>query len=183
MRLLILLPLLLAACSSTEGPLRFPVTVPDATDRIGVSFRAIEVREAALPLYAELEEIYVQGADGALHSDTEILWADTPRRTVTQGLVGALSRLTTARVAAEPWPLQDLPDARLEVRFDQLLAQADGAFLAAGQYYVAALEGGRDRSGSFTVSVPYDPTGPGAIAAAKGVAIDRIARQIARDGL
>jgi uncharacterized protein len=182
-RVFLILPLLLAACGSTEGPLRYPVTVPPAEAPVRISFDSIEVREAVLPLYAELEEIYILGPDGALHSDTEVLWADEPRRAVTQGLVSALARLTGARVAAEPWPLEDFPAARLEVRFDQLMAQSRGAFVASGQYYVADLEGGRSRSGGFALSVPITAEGPAALARAKGELLGRLARQIADEAL
>ncbi len=123
------------------------------------------------------------GPDGAMRSDTEVLWANSPRRAVTQGLVAALTDLTDARVAAEPWPLEDFPEARLEVRFDQLLAETRGVFVASGQYFVANLEGGRDRAGSFDLSVPFEPTGPAAVAAAKGRLVSLLARQIADEAL
>jgi hypothetical protein len=67
---------------------------------------------------------------------------------------------------------------------DQLLAGADGVFRAAGQYFVASFEGGRDRSGFFRLSAPYDPEGgASAIAQARGQVIVQLARLIAKDSL
>ena len=179
---LLALTLVLAACSS-EGPSRFAVTVPPTEGRIAVGVRALEVREAELPLYADLEEIYIQTETGALVSDTEILWADQPSRTVTQGLVLALNDLTRARVAAEPWPFSDVPDARLEVRFDRLLAQNDGRFRISGQFFVTGTTDDRSSLGRFDIAVPYAERTPMAIADAQGRALAALAAQIAREAL
>ena len=177
------LALLLAACGTTEGPLRFAVDLPEPGDRVATSVASLEVSEVELPLYAELEEIYVRGEDGALRSESDILWADAPRRAVTQSLVLALSDLTRVRVAADPWPLEEFPEARLEVRFDHLVAREVGIFEAAGQYFVANLAGGSDHAGRFEVAVPFVPTGPNAVAAAKGRALTLLARQVAEEAL
>ena len=174
--------ILLAACGST-GPTRYSVVVPPVEERIAVPISSLEVREAELPLYAELEEIFVQTPEGGMISDTGVLWADDPRRSVTQGLAGALAQMTTARVAAEPWPLEELPEAQLEVRFDRLLARTDGVFEMSGHFFVAH-EDGTDRAGRFELAVPYPPDGGAeAIADAKGVALAQLAGLIAREGL
>ena len=103
---------------------------------------------------------------------------------MTQGLADALSSLTRAQVAAEPWPLSDLPDARLEVRFSRALAQADGSYRMTGQYFVASLSGQRrEIARRFDVAVPYATGSASAIAAAQGQAIQQLARIIAKDGL
>ncbi len=172
--------LLLAACG--DAAVRYAVPVPRAEGRAGVNVRSLEVRDAALPLYAGLEEIFVQQEDGGLISDTDTLWADDPQRGVTQGLASTLADMTTARVAAAPWPLEDLPDARLEVRFDTMVARADGQYVMAGQYFLARATG-TDRTGRFAISVPYQPGSMTAIARAQGQGIDRLARQIAREAL
>lgn len=176
----ILILLVLAACGADQ--VRYAVPVPQVEGRAAVSVTSLEVRDVTLPLYAGLEEIYVEQADGGLVSDTSILWADDPQRGVTQGLASTLADLTTARVAAEPWPLEELPDARLEVRFDTLLARANGQFTMAGQYFLARVEGS-DRTGRFAVQVPYQPGSVVSIARAQGRAIDILARQIAREAL
>ena len=165
----ILILLVLAACGGDQ--VRYAVPLPQSQGRAAVGVGSIEVRDAGLPLYAGLEEIYVQQADGGLVSDTSTLWADDPQRGVTQGLASALARLTTARVAAEPWPLTELPDARLEVRFDTFVARADAQFVISGQYFVARAEGS-DRAGRFAIQVPYDPESIPSLAAAQGRAID-----------
>ncbi len=186
-RLLLILPLVLAACGSSEGPIRYAVPLLPPEGRVAVSTASLEVREVGLPLYAELEEIYVLGEDGALRSDTEILWADAPRRAMTQGLALALADLTGARVAAEPWPLEAFPEARLDVRFDQVMAQVvaqeSGVFVLSGQYFLSNLETGGDKSGRFGFSVPFVPTGPNAVAVAKGRGLNMLARQIAAEAL
>ena len=181
LRLAPLVLLLLAACS-TAGPARYAVPLPPIEERIPVNVRSLEVRDAQLPLYAELEEIYVESEEGALLSDTEVLWADDPRRTITQGLALALARMTTARVAAEPWPLDDFPDARLDVRLETVLAGADGVFRLSGQYFVSREEGGGSAE-QFAIAVPYVPGSVNAIAAAQGAAIAELARTIARGAL
>ncbi|MBM9593449.1 PqiC family protein [Roseitranquillus sediminis] len=174
--------ILLAACSSTLGPVRYEMPLPPPGERVPVNVGALEVRDAQLPLYAELEEIYTEGEGGALVSDTDVLWADDPRRAVTQGLALALARMTTAQVATEPWPLSDLPDARLDVRLDRVLAGADGVFRLSGQYFLSR-DTGAERSDLFDIRVPYEVGSTQAVAAAKGAAVAELARSIARDAL
>ncbi|MHA3977740.1 PqiC family protein [Halovulum sp. GXIMD14794] len=179
-----LLTFTLAACGSTEGPLRYEVPIPPPQEQIRVASSSVELREVSLPLYAELETISVRSADASLRSDTEVLWADEPVRAISRGLVTYLSALTGARVAESPWPLADLPDSELEVRFDRLVADPDGVFRASGQYYIAPRGGsGREVTGRFAASAPYQPENLASVAAAKGSVIAEIARQIARGGL
>lgn len=176
----ILLLLVLVACG--QEPVRFAVPLPPAERSVGVNLGSLEVRDVTLPLYAGLEEIYVERPDGGLIGDTDQLWADDPQRGVTQALAGRLADLTSARVAAEPWPLEQLPDGRLEVRFETFVARANGQFFIAGQYFVARATGS-DRAGRFAHQVPYQAGSVTSIAAAQGRAIDLLARQIAREAL
>ncbi|MGJ8546311.1 MAG: PqiC family protein [Sulfitobacter sp.] len=172
---------LLAACSASE---RFaaPAPVVDRNQRIG--FASVEVRDVSLPSYAAADEIHVQSPDGKLSTESGALWADTPDRAVAMDVALALSRMSGARVAAEPWPLEAYPQARLELRFSDLVAGSDGQFRASGQYFVAVLDGGRERSGLFNLAVPFDPAGgPAAIVAARGQLMVDLARFIAKDGL
>lgn len=172
----------LAACSGTA--VRIPVAAPSVGDTIKTSIRSLEVRDVSLPDYAAAEEIYIESADGTLSSSSDVLWADVPVRAISLELSRNLAELTGKRIAAEPWPFESFPQARLEVRMDQLLAGADGVFRASGQYFVASFEGGRDRSGFFRLSAPYDPAGgASAIAQARGEVIVQLARLIARDSL
>ena len=166
------------------SPDRYTVVSPDISETQRIAFSSVEVRNVSLPAYAASDEITVQDADGRLVSDGSVLWADTPDRAVAQELSRNLSRITGARVAASPWPLETLPAARLEVRFETLLAGADGQYRAQGQYFVAVPEGGRERFGLFDLAVPYDlEAGAGAIAAARGQLILDLSRDIARRGL
>ena len=94
-----------------------------------------------------------------------------------------LARLTRARIASEPWPFEEEAAATLDVRFADLVAGTDGVFRATGQYFVGVF-GGRERSGLFDLTVPYDADGgPTAIARARGQIILDLAKFIAQDGL
>lgn len=172
----------LAACGGQSD--RYTVETPQVTQSQRIAFRAVEVREVSLPAYAASDEIPVQTADGRLVSDGSVLWADTPMRAVSLEISRNLAQITGARVASNPWPFEAFPDARLDVRFETLVAGADGQFRASGQYFVAVVEGGRERSGLFDLSVPFDPAaGPGAIAAARAQIILDLAGYLARNGL
>ncbi|MCI2393264.1 ABC-type transport auxiliary lipoprotein family protein [Aliiroseovarius sediminis] len=174
--------LLLGACASQ--PDLYPVMAPTVAEKVRISFRAVEVRDISLPNYAAADEIAVQDANGKLVTKSDTLWADNPERAVGLELSRNLTRLTGARIASEPWPFESFPDARLELRFERLLAGADGQFRASGQYFVGVTDGGRERSGLFDLAVPFDPTGgPHAIASARGQVILDLAAYIARNGL
>ncbi|SHF22454.1 hypothetical protein SAMN05444273_104359 [Litoreibacter ascidiaceicola] len=172
----------LAACGAT--PDLYPVTPPQVEQKQRIAFRAVEVRDVSLPAYAGANEIAIEDLDGKLVTDSAILWADSPERAVALELTRNLARLTGARVASEPWPFEAFPDARLEVRFESLIAGANGQFRASGQFFVGVPDGGRERSGLFDLAVPFDPLGgPQAIAAARGQVILDLAVYIARNGL
>ncbi|WP_236545100.1 PqiC family protein [Tropicimonas marinistellae] len=183
-RLLCLLAVasLLAACG---GPTtRYAAAPVPSGNRIGISVSRLEVREVSLPTYAQTEEIWTEIDGGALRSSARTLWADEPSRGITQELSQHLSSLTGARVAAEPWPFEDLPQARLVVRVGEMVAGVDGNFRLAGQYYVASDSGRRDRSGDFRVSAPIAPdSGAQGIAAARAIAVRDLARLIASRGI
>lgn len=178
------LTLLLAACSGGTPDL-YPVQPPQVTETIRIAYRSVEVRDVSLPTYAAAQEIAVEDENGKLLTETNTLWADAPERAVALELAGNLARLSKAQVASEPWPFEAFPEARLDVRFESLLAGADGSFRATGQYFVAVADGRRaERSGLFDLSVPYDPEGgPQAIAQARGQIILDLSEDIARNGL
>ncbi|MGC3940187.1 PqiC family protein [Roseobacter sp. EG26] len=172
----------LTACAS--APDRYVIPATEATERQRIAFRSVEIREISLPAYAASDEISSLGTDGKLTNERGVLWADTPERAVALELARHLSGLSGARVASAPWPLDTLPDARLELRFESLVAGTDGQFRAVGQYFVAVAEGGRERSGLFDLSQTFDPAGgPQAIATARGQIILDLARYIAVNGL
>lgn len=173
--------LLTAACASQ--PDRFAVVAPQITEKLRIAFASVEVRDVSLPTYAAAEEITIQAEDGTLTSSTDVLWADAPERAIALELSRNLARLTGRRIASEPWPFEAFPDARLEVRFEELIATSAGLFRTSGQYFVG-VEEGRERSGLFDLSVVYDPEGgPAAIAQARGQLILDLSEFIARKGL
>ncbi|MFK7838321.1 MAG: membrane integrity-associated transporter subunit PqiC [Sulfitobacter sp.] len=178
--LCLLLPFVIAACGSPE---RFAVSPPAVVEKTRIAFAAVEVRDVSLPSYAASDEIAQQLEDGTLVSSSDVLWADAPERAIALELSQNLARMTGRRVASEPWPFEAFPDARLEVRFAELVAKTSGVFSASGQYFVA-VEEGRERSGLFDLTVPFDPAaGPNAIAAARGQLILDLAQFVAREGL
>ncbi len=174
---------LLAACSSR--PLRFTVPPAEPEGRIGVSFSTVELLDVSLPAYAEGDEILVQVPGNALTAVSRAQWADDPARAVTLDLSRALGDVTGARVAPEPWPFEEPPEAQVDVRVAEIVADASGAFLMRGQYFVASQDGsGRDRASEFRVSIPLPAgAGPAAIAAARGQATLALAQEIASAGL
>ena len=171
----------LTACSNAE---RFAVQSPTVTEQVSIAFGAVEVRDVSLPSYVAADEITTQAADGTLVSSKSVLWADAPERAVALELSQNLARMTGRRVASEPWPFEAFPDARLEVRFSELVASAAGEFRTSGQYFVGVSDGRRERSGLFDLTVAFDPKGgPNAIAAARGRLILNLATYIAKNGL
>lgn len=174
---------LLAGCGSDA--MRYPVPpAPAPAERVGIAYRSVEVLQVSLPTYAASEEIFVRGADGALTSSADLLWADDPSRAVTLELTRHLSQITGAQVAPEPWPFLDRAAARVDVRVEDMYAAADGRFILTGQYFAAAEAGGRDRSALFSLSAPVaGEGGTAAIAAARGQVVRDLAAEIARKGL
>lgn len=180
---LIALAPILAACGGGEI-LRYPVPAIEPEERINVGFRTIEVREVALPRYAEEEEIFQRIEGGALTSTSTTLWADDPARSVTLALSRHLGSLSSATVASEPWPFEERPSVRVEVRVEDMLADSDGRFRMTGQYFVAPTDGRRGRDGRFDLSAPIAPdSGIAGTANARAAVVLDLARQIARDGL
>lgn len=172
---------LLGACASDVA--RYAVDAPAAAQSIRIAFRTVEIRDVSLPTYAAADEIHIESAEGVLESTSDVLWADAPERSVELELTRHLAKLTGARVASDPWPFDAFPEARLEVRFEQLLAGADGIYRAQGQFFVG-VEDGRERSGLFELSTPYAiDGGPAALASARAGLILDVAEFVARNGL
>lgn len=179
----LLAPLVLMACTATPT-IRVDSPSVSTGGQVRIAARSVEVRDVSLPLYAGQEAIFIETPAGALISDDSLLWADDPVRSITQDLALTLATITPARVAAEPWPFFENPDARVEVRFSRALAGRDGQFRLAGQYFVASGNGDRaDIARRFDIAAPYDTANLGSIATARAVAVANLARQIARDGL
>lgn len=176
--------LLLPGCSAFSTTLRYPVPVVQPAEKVSIRFRSVEVREVSLPEYAQLSEIGSQNPDGAIITDKSLLWADNPVRSVTLELARNLGLITGATVASEPWPFDDFPGARVEVRIEEMLTDRENRFRLTGQYFVATTGGGLNRSRLFQLAVPITGDGtPAEIAAARGKIISDLAVLIARDGL
>ena len=172
---------LVSACGSPD---RFAVQPPAVTEKVGIAFRSVEVRDVSLPSYAASDEISQLTEDGVLISSKDVLWADAPDRALALEISRNLTRITSARIAGEPWPFEAYPEARLDIRFADIVAGTDGMFRATGQYFVGVPDGRRERSGLFDLSVAYDATGgPTAIAQARGQIILDLSYEIARKGL
>ncbi|MEM7469967.1 MAG: ABC-type transport auxiliary lipoprotein family protein [Pseudomonadota bacterium] len=175
------LAFMLVGCASDAQ--LFTAPAPDVTERVSVRFGSIEIREVTLPSYAAADEITRQDANGVLQSSTDVLWADAPERAIALELARNLSKLSGARVASNPWPFEAFPDARLDIRFEELLADASGVYRATGQFFVA-VEDGRERAGLFDMSRPIDPAaGLNTLAATRKLLILDVAEFIARNGL
>lgn len=181
-RLAFVAAVVLAGCGTEDRFIAAPQVV--ATEKVPSRFSSVEVREVSLPTHASSEEIYVEASEGGL-AVSGILWADDPTRAVTLALSRNLAEITGARVAPEPWPFDAFPAARVDVRVERFLSQADGTLVLAGQYFVADLEGrGRDRARLFNLSLPL-ATGmtPAEAAEARARLVMDLALKIAKDGL
>ncbi len=176
------LVLILAACS---GPtMRIPSPVPTVTETVRSRYAGIEVLDVSLPTYASGEEIFTEDASGLLAGSSDVLWADDPTRAITLSLARALAQITGARVAPEPWPFDQYPSVRVDVRVEDMRT-VGAQFTLSGQYFVAPLEGsGRGTARLFSVSAPLpeDYKLPD-LAAARSATIAQLALLIARDGL
>ena len=173
--------LILTGCASDAQ--RFTAPAPEVTERVAIRFATVEIREVTLPSYAAAEEITRQDASGVLQSTTDVLWADAPERAIALELARNLAKLSGARVASNPWPFEAFPDARLDIRFEELLPGADGQFRARGQYFVA-VEEGRERAGLFELSRAVEQNaGPADLARIRKLLILDVAEFVARNGL
>jgi hypothetical protein len=179
--LLVLSALALSACTTKD--IRYASEQIEPSVRIKSRYETVEVVEVTLPVYAASEQIFTQGADGAI---TELgpLWADNPARAITLQLARDMAAITGAMVVPEPWPFRGRAEARVDVRIEELLATSNGAFRISGQFFVAPENAKADRSDQFSISVslPANPT-PSQIASARSAATSQLAEKIAMRGL
>jgi len=172
----------LAACAGTPDE-RVAVPRADAGVKQRISYASVSLREISLPTYAASEEIYISAEDGTISPGPDLLWADAPARALTLELTRYLAQITGARVASEPWPFLDRPQAEVELRVEEMLAHADGTFRLSGQYFVAP-ENGRDRAQIFALAAPIGGEFTAHdIAAARGAVMRQLAVEIAKNGL
>ncbi|MBT8413014.1 MAG: PqiC family protein [Boseongicola sp.] len=182
---ILLLSLGLAACSSSGEVARFAGETAAPSERIGILYTSVSVREISLPTYASAEFLVTEAADGTLVEDPDALWADDPVRDVTLGFSRALTTITRARVAPDPWPFRSVPEATVDIRVDTFVARSDGTFVATGQYFVAPEDEDQpERAVGFAISTPYLVTaGTRAIAGARSRTVTALAEHVARNGL
>ncbi len=177
--------LALAGCGDDGGPVRYSAFEPVQGSRVSIPMTSVSLREVSLPAYASEEGIAVSNGAGAITTGPDSIWADDPTRAVTLRLTNALADLTGRLVASEPWPFRDAPEAVVEVRIEEFVAEAGGRFVAHGRYYVAHNDEARtDKALSFRITEPFDPAGGFiAIAAARTRVVSALARDIAGRGL
>lgn len=175
---------LIAGCSDPEKTARYLIDPPTPAIQGGNQLGTAELKDVSLPEYASGQEVAYQTADGAVRSTPDNLWADNPQRAFTLSLARAISDASGATVIAEPWPLSNPPDRKLDVRVERALAQANGIYRLSGRYFVAddTFDGGSNHARSFDISVPLAGEGPAQIAAAQSTAISMLAQQIATLG-
>lgn len=167
-----------SGCTTSPSP-RYPLAPVGGTGtRTRVAARTVEMRRVSLPAYAAGPSILTGGSTGAL-IPTSGEWADDPDRAITAALAAGVEARSTARVSTEPWPLSEPPEARVEMRFDQLVARADGVFVLTGQIAVSSPDGKvRDTLKRVSLNVPMTGFEPQAIAAAQSSALGLLADEI-----
>lgn len=175
-RMLLALPLLLAACGSPDYYLTPPV---DGAPLRGGTGGGLAVADMNLPTYAEAVEIAQLTPTGAVSLDKTALWADTPRRALTRHLIAALQARLSGQIASEPWPAYDPPSLRVEVFVDRMIGAPEGSVQFEGQYVLVSPASGRivatDR---FAIAAPAGP-GPQGVVDAHARAVEALASQIA----
>lgn len=172
--------LALGACSNPEKTARHLIDPPTAGIQVPNRLGSAVLKDVALPQYASDQEVAFQTADGAVRSNPDNLWADSPSRAFTTTLARAITDVSGATVIGEPWPLAEPPRREVEVRVERALAQANGIYRLSGRYFVAdGAGGGANHARGFDISVPLAAQSPAATAAAQSQAIAILAQQIA----
>lgn len=144
--------------------------------RVNIRARSVMVRDISLPDYAQASEISVQMADGTLVETRGRVWADDPARAMAGAMIRNLATITSAEVAAEPWPLSGYPDVELSIRVEHMYAQQDGSVTLAG-YFAIRKDRGRGNVRQFDIVIPGD--GRANLVPAYEAAWTRLAEQIA----
>lgn len=170
--------LLVGACGGNDA--RYLLDSPTPAQKVGVRVRTVEIRDVALPDYAAASEIMVQDEAGALHRVPKAIWADDPVRGVSLALARNLEAASTATAMTEPWPLERPADARVDVRVEQMVAQADGQFRLSGQYAIASPDRiVRERIRRFDILRPMADQSPASVAQATSATLLGLSEQIA----
>ncbi|WP_157057442.1 membrane integrity-associated transporter subunit PqiC [Loktanella sp. 3ANDIMAR09] len=170
----------LAACSTTTTRLSAPV--PPSALNLTAGMSTVVLRDVTLPAYAASEEIALETAPGVITSDGDLLSADDPGRGVTLALARQMDDILSAVVGPEPWPFPSIPDVVVDVRVTDMLGSAvTGTYRLSGQYFIGG--DGIDYPNSaqaFDYVIPMSAPDQSGAVAAQGVALTRLAEDIAR---
>lgn len=177
---LLALAVLLSACIGGEAP-RFAVEPTASLAKHRSAARTIMVADVSLPVYARESRITVQNETGALVPLPDADWADEPERAMTYALVRHLSDISGAKVAADPWPLDGLPEAEVRVRVERMVVEASGTLTLSGQFAVRSDDAvRRNRIEPFTIAVAAASQAPSDVLRAHEAAWQDLAELIAR---
>lgn len=171
----------LAGCTSDADIARVMLEADTSTARVRGAPAFIELRTVALPLYAKAEQIPVLTKDGSVRVTSDQIWADAPDAALTSMLARNLAQITGSTVAAEPWPLEKYPDARIEVRVDQLIASLGGVLKFNGTYFVTSVSGDlREKAERFAFEIPVAGQDYIAVSRANAEAVRLLSEAIAK---
>lgn len=189
--------LALTACG-TGGPQYLVESAPSDL-QVRARVTTLLVRTVSLPTYAADEKIAIQDENGVVREANYGLWADEPERATTLLISRHLNRMTSAKVAPEPWPVPEPPQGVLDIRFETFIATNEKVFRVAGQYFMGSekpepIDGPdldkppyqppaplADKARVFDIAIPLAGTGPAAIAAAQAKALTQLSESIAQD--
>ncbi|MBE3639210.1 PqiC family protein [Mangrovicoccus algicola] len=175
--------MLLGVAGCTSPPTQYQLDAPTSDLRLRAVVSSLEVRDVSLPQYASAADgIALQQPDGSVKADPKEVWADTPERATTLALARNLAAITGTRVAAEPWPFADLPAASVTVVVERFLAAQGTGLRLQGAYAISPVGSSlSDRGGRFDIAIPLPENAATTdIARAHGLAIERLAEEIAR---
>jgi hypothetical protein len=157
---------------------------------------SVLVRSVSLPTYAAAEEMAFQDETGVIKLNKTELWADEPERATTLVISRHLNRMLSATVAPEPWPLEESPEAAVDIRVEQLLATNTNTLRLSGQYFIGGQEIEpdldeeipkvprrtiRSQAELFDIEVVIVSEAPGVMATAQSDALRLLAVRIAKD--
>ncbi len=143
---------------------------------------SILLRTVSLPDYAASEDILLETSSGTMDAVPNMAWADLPERSVTLALSRHLGKITGALVGPDPWPMEGLADAMVDIRIEDMFASIDKDYVIRGQYFISGeARKVTARARAFDVVIPFTGETMSAIPDAKAAAILILAEKLARD--
>lgn len=188
----------LTACADNTRRYALEATPSASPLKVRSRVSKVLVRSVSLPTYAAAEEIAFRDEAGVIRLSDAELWADDPERATTLVVSRHLNLMTNATVAPEPWPLEEVPDAAIDIRVEQMVATSRGTLQFSGQYFIGGQEIEQDlsldeepklpaprtirsRSKLFDIEVRLFSGAPGALAVAQSEALRLLSEQLARE--